>query len=78
MDKNRFKEQKRVYMILQTVKNKNGEYIPCIAVENEKGYNLTDWAWGKDFQIAENIASEKNQKMGYTEKEVFQVILSTM
>jgi hypothetical protein len=60
---------RRCYVILQTVVNRNGEYIPCIVEEGTPGYYPTDWHWGKDLKLAEKLAHEQNEKMGIFEDE---------
>ena len=71
-------EPRRVYFIQETVKTEAGEYIPCIAVEGEKGFYRTDWAWGKDRKIADQFAMQKNELMGYDPKVALTVVLGTM
>lgn len=71
-------EKRMAYFIQQTVTDKSGQYIPCIAVEGESGYNLTDWTWGKDLDQAEAIADEKNEALGLTKEEAMKIVLSTM
>jgi hypothetical protein len=68
---------KRVcYAILETEYD-NG-YIPCIVTENEPGFNKTDWNWGTDLELARKIANEKNKKMGITEKDMWDILTSSM
>jgi len=69
---------KTAYFINQTVVNEKGEYIPCIAKEGETGYYKTDWAWGRDLKVAEQIADEKNEGMGLTKKEAMTIVLRSM
>lgn len=69
---------KVAYVILQTVVNEKGEYIPCIAKEGERGYYKTDWAWGKDLAIAEQYAVEKNKAMGLSKEDAMKIVLGTM
>ena len=67
-----------VYFVQQTVRNEQG-WIPCIAVEGEKGYYKTDWTWDCTFEEAEAICKEKNANLGYTDqREIFSIIISTM
>ena len=70
--------QKMVFTVLQTVTSDKGEFIPCIVKEGEKGYYKTDWEWGTDFEIATQIANERNESMGYTPEEVNKIILRSM
>lgn len=66
-----------VYFVDIFNKDEKG-FIPCIAVEGEKGYNRTDWHWDCSLAMAEEICKEKNTQMGYTDKEIFSIIASTM
>ena len=71
-------EARTAYMILETVRDKNGEFIVCIAKEGEKGYYRTDWHWGTDLKLAEACAEEKNAMLGLTKEDAINIILSTM
>lgn len=72
-------EKRIAYFIMPTaVDEKTGQFIPCIAVEGEKGYHKTDFLWGTDIDIAEECAKEKNEAMGISEKEATLIVLSTM
>lgn len=71
-------EKRAVYFIQPTCKSFDGEFIPCIAVEGESGYHKTDWTWGKDIKIAEQCAKEKNESLGFTEKDAMRIVLGTM
>lgn len=66
------------YFVLESQTNAEGEYRALVAEENESGYYLTDWFWGKDLEIAEKIAREKNEKMGISEDEAYKILLSSM
>lgn len=70
--------ERRVYFINQLVRAEDGGYIPCIAVEGEQGYYRTDWNWGKDLDLAERIATEKNEAMGYDKRTAMLIQLGTM
>lgn len=71
-------ESRKVYFVMQTVTDDNGNYIACIAVEGEKGYYKTDWEWGNDWEIANQIADDRNANLGYTKKDAMLIQLSTM
>jgi len=78
-DMDKFQRHPRaVFFVQQTVTTPQGEYIVCIAKENEKGYYLTDWKWGKDFEVATRLANERNTKGGIDEKEAHKIIMSTI
>ena len=66
------------YIILDTQKTEDGEFIPCVVKENESGYFVTDYHWGTDIKVAQRCARELNEKMGLTENDVIQILLSTM
>lgn len=71
-------EQRLVYFIMETVRSEDGQFIPCIAVEGEKGYNRTDWKWGTDKEQAQKFCDERNEKMGIDRKEAMKIQLRTM
>ena len=65
---------------------KHGGFIPSVVYENKPGhYPMTGngefsepWVWGKDFEKAEKIASEHNARMGISEDEANEILLSSM
>jgi len=63
--------RRSVYFINELKRADDGGYIPCIAVENVKGYYATDWNWGDDLDLAKELCAKKNKAMGYTEIEAF-------
>lgn len=71
-------EPRKVYFLQETVRDTDGGYIPCIAVEGEKGYYRTDWNWGTDKDLAQKICDEKNANLGITPREAILVVLGTM
>jgi hypothetical protein len=71
-------DRKAVYFINELAKDKDGGYIPCIAVEGETGYYKTDWNWGTNLDIANQLADEKNLTLGFTAKEAMLIVLGTM
>lgn len=78
MVKEQTMEPKKVYFIMETERTSDGQFIPCIAVEGEKGYYKTDWAWGTDKNQAQAWADERNQKMGIDRREAAKIQLRTM
>jgi hypothetical protein len=68
-------EPRMVYFINET---DLPPFFPCIAVENESGYYRTDWNWGNDGSLARKLCKERNEKMGYSEKDVDAIIVSTI
>lgn len=71
-------EPRRAYFINELVRAEDGGFIPCIAEEGTSGYWKTDWNWGSDRAVAEQIADEKNAAMGLTPEDVWDVVLSSM
>ena len=71
-------ERKMVYFINELERAEDWRYIPCIAVEGEKGYYRTDWNWGTDIELANRIADEKNEALGFTPKEALLIVFGTM
>jgi hypothetical protein len=71
-------EKRMVYFISELDRAEDGGYIPCIAVEGETGYHLTDWNWGDDFKFANQIADEKNAALGFTPREAALIQIGTM
>ncbi|MCK5607621.1 hypothetical protein KAR91_37400 [Candidatus Pacearchaeota archaeon] len=71
-------ETRTPYFVNEAIANDNGEFIACIAKEGETGYHKTDWTWGKDFEQAQGIADDMNEKMGITRLEAAKIVTSTM
>lgn len=70
--------QKIVYGVMETMVDKDGNYVPFIVKEGEKGYYPTDFHWGKKFEIAKRCAREQNEKMGISEREAMELILASI
>lgn len=68
----------RVYFISDFTKTPEGEFIPCIAVYGESGYYKTDWAWGSDKDMAQEICNEINERMGVHPEMAAAVVVITM
>ena len=66
------------YFIQETVRDEDGGYIPCIAIRNEAGFYKTDWNWGDDLEIAKQCAKDKNEAMEMSEREVAEIVLSSI
>lgn len=82
-------EKRRVYLVQETVRAEDGGYIVCIAEENSPGYWRTDWNWGTDKEIIDDLLIKKNalllempfqtaEERKEVEKEVFLITLSSM
>jgi hypothetical protein len=69
---------KKAYFISETIKDHEGNYIPCIAVENIRGFYRTDWQWGKDRDTAQRFADKKNEQLGLTKKQAMDIQVSSM
>ena len=70
--------KRMAFFVMATQVNDKGEYNVLIAVEGEKGYQRTDWYWGKDFDAAERLCDERNAKMGIDRRESEKIVASTM
>jgi len=71
-------EPRKAYMALETEKLITGDYIVCIAVENEPGYYRTDWYWKTDYKTACQLANEMNQRRGLTDLDAQRIIAGSM
>jgi len=65
-------------IIILEVKDKRGNYVPCIVKENEAGYFISNWTWGKDRKTAQKLADEYNEKLGVSKQEVMELTLKSM
>lgn len=71
-------EKRIAFFIMETRRNNKGEYNALIAVENERGYYPTDWYWGADKEVAQQICDERNERLGLDRKEAMKIQTSTM
>ena len=71
-------QPRMVFFVMQTQTNKDGEFRALLAIEGQRGYNLTDWFWGNDYKVAAKIANDRNADMGIDEKEATMIQLGTM
>lgn len=71
-------EKNHAIVILETVKDDMGNYIPCIVKEGETGYYLTNWKWGTDLKEANALADDYNVKLGLTKEEAYTLVLQSM
>lgn len=69
---------KLAIIIIDSEKDRKGRYIPCIVKEGEKGYFLTNWAWGDDKDEAQSLADDYNTKLGVSKIDVQRLILGSM
>jgi hypothetical protein len=70
--------KKVAYYVSPSITNEQGEFIPVIVKEGEKGYFKTNWNWGKDLAIAEECAKEKNERLGLSNEEVQKLVCQSM
>lgn len=74
------------YTIVAEQVDGEGNYIPCVAVENRRGYypltgrgpHATPWKWGKDYEKANQVADAMNARMGLSQKDAFKIVTSSM
>lgn len=67
-----------IIFIMETERDEDGQYIPCIAEEGVYGYSRTDWRWGTDLDQAREFANNRNERMGIGLKEATLIQISTM
>lgn len=71
-------ERKTAYFVIETEKTADG-YIPCLAVEGEKGFHRTDWRWDTPtFKGAQELCDDANERLGISPTEARIIQLSTM
>lgn len=66
------------YFICESIRNADGNFIPCIAVENEAGYHKTDWEYGKDKSLANEAIDSCNKGLGLTPERAAEIVASSM
>lgn len=65
--------------------DENG-YIPSLVTENEPGHaplvgngsHAQPWYWGKTLEQANAIAKQQNERLGLTDRDVIEIISSSM
>jgi hypothetical protein len=73
-----FKDRRIAYFVLDIERTEEGAYIMCVAVEGEPGFYKMDWGWHCGFTKAKTETALMNKKLGLTEEEVNEIIISTM
>jgi hypothetical protein len=73
-----FKGRRIAYFVLGTERTKDGAFIVCVAIEGDAGFYKMDLEWKCSFIKAKAQAEEMNVKIGLTQEEVEEIILSTM
>ena len=72
-------ENRWCYYISPVTVDKNDEYLCCVVEENEPGYLITDWHYGKDRKFAEEVVQKMNEeKLELTRIDVSNIIASSM
>ena len=71
-------DKKFCYMVLETIRNDDGEFVLVIVKHGKTGYFITDLTLGKDFKVAEECARKKNKDLGLTKEDVQKLILQSM
>ena len=64
----------------------HGGYVPSIVEEGVAGYSplmgrgecSAPWIWGADLETAENHCDQQNEKLGLTQKDVWEITASSM
>ena len=76
---------KHAIIILETCKREmvesmveSAQYVPCVVSEGEAGYFVTSWVWGNDFDVANSMADEYNEKAGLTPDDVVKLVAQSM
>ena len=73
-----FKGRRIAYFVLGTERTKDGAFIVCVAIEGDAGFYKMDLEWKCSFTKAKAQAMEMNVKIGLTQEEAEEIILSTM
>jgi hypothetical protein len=71
-------EKRRCYYVSPAMRNDKNELIPAVVEEGTKGYYPTNWTWGTDLKSAEECAKIKNTALGLSDKDVNEIIISSM
>jgi len=73
-----FKGRRIAYFVLGTERTKDDAFIVCVAIEGDAGFYKMDLEWKCSFSKAKAQAKEMNVKIGLTQEEVEEIIMSTM
>jgi len=68
---------RKVFFVQRTVMQ-DRQFVVCIAEEGIKGYSITDWLFGSDFNEATKLCDEKNEAMGISREDALMIQCSTM
>ena len=75
--KNESSEVKNVLFVQRTVME-DGEYVACLTNAETAGFHKTDWLFGKDFNEAEKMCEEKNEKSGISKIDALVIVATSM
>jgi hypothetical protein len=70
--------KRKAYFVQPTLKDDTGNYIACIAVENEPGYYRCDFDLGDDLDDAEEICVRLNARLQITKDDAILIVASSM
>ena len=56
----------------------DGHFYPSIVIEDAAGHQTTDWDWGTDRAIFEQLVTQYNATHGYSREEADAVVASSM
>jgi hypothetical protein len=77
--------KRQCFIVVEGQKNANG-YIPSAVFEDESGHrpmigsgeHAAPWYWGQDFETAQRICAEENERLGLSEADVKQIVNSSI
>lgn len=65
-------------VILETVVDEKGHYIPCFVKEGESGYYKSNYDYGANLEDAKKAAEQFNENLGITKEGAFFMVLESM
>jgi hypothetical protein len=69
---------KQVVFYANPIPAEDGHYYPSLVVEGEGFHRPTDWDWGTDLKLVEDLCKKKNAENGYSKDEVYRIIARSM
>ncbi len=78
-------QPRRCYLVDETMLTEHG-YVPSAVTEGEAGHtpmtgngeHASPWYWGHDLAKAKAIAAQANAELGLSERDVLDIIVSSM
>ena len=66
--------------------SEHGGYVPSIVVRDESGHypmlgngvGAAPWVWGTDLKVAQEIAADRNARLGLNAEDVTEIVASSM